>query len=192
MNLPNKISMVRIFAIPFVAFFYLADFIPNAWGKVVATILFAITALTDLLDGAIARRTNQVTDLGKFLDSIADKLLMSSALLLIVCDQTILAPYGVIMAIIIICREFIISALRQIAAVHGVVMAADMWGKVKANFQPVGIFMFMILSIHNSRAFLGSFTYAYTIICYVIMGIATLLTIISAAHYLIKNRQVLK
>lgn len=192
MNLPNKISLIRIFAIPVVAFFYLADFIPNAWGKIVALILFAVASLTDFVDGAIARKTNQVTDLGKFLDSIADKMLMSTGLLLVVCDGTIMAPYGAIVAIIIICREFIISALRQLAGIHNIVLAADMWGKVKANFQPLGIAMFMLLSVHNSRAFLGSFTNVYTIICYVIIGIATLLTIISAVHYLVKNRKVFK
>jgi len=192
MNLPNKISMSRIFIIPFVVFFYLADFIPNAWGKIIALILFAITGLTDFVDGHIARKYNMVTDLGKFLDSIADKLHMTTGLLLVVTDGTIMAPYGVIMAVIIISREFIVSALRQIAAARGKVLAADMIGKVKATFQPVGIALFMFLAINKARPFLGGATLAIEIISYVVMSIAVVMTIISGIYYLVKNREVLK
>lgn len=192
MNLPNKISMTRIIAIPFVMFFYLADFIPNAIGKIIALVLFAVIAFTDLVDGKIARSRGLVTDLGKFLDPIADKLLMTTGLLLILADGTMIAPWGVIMTIIIVAREFIVSALRQIAATKNVVLAADMLGKIKANFQPVAIAFFMLLAIHNVTPFLGSFEFAYTVICYVLMGIATLLTIISGVNYLVKNRAVFK
>lgn len=192
MNLPNKISMTRIIAIPFVMFFYLADFIPNAIGKIIALVLFAVIAFTDLVDGKIARSRGLVTDLGKFLDPIADKLLMTTGLLLILADGTMIAPWGVIMTIIIVAREFIISALRQIAATKNVVLAADMLGKIKANFQPVAIALFMLLAIHNVTPFLGSFEFAYTVICYVLMGIATILTIISGVNYLVKNRAVFK
>lgn len=192
MNVPNKISLIRIFAIPVVAFFYLADFIPGGWGKLVSMIIFSVAALTDFVDGAIARKTNQVTDLGKFLDPIADKLLMAVGLLLVLADGTMIAPWGVIMTIIILGREFIVSAFRQIAATKNYVMAADMWGKIKANFQPVAIAAFMFLAFNNVHPFMGSFTYAYSIICYVLMGIATVLTIISGVNYLVKNRNVLK
>lgn len=192
MNLPNKISMTRIIAIPFVMFFYLADFIPNAIGKIIALVLFAVIAFTDLVDGKIARSRGLVTDLGKFLDPIADKLLMTTGLLLILADGTMIAPWGVIMTIIIVAREFIVSALRQIAATKNVVLAADMLGKIKANFQPVAIALFMLLAIHNVTPFLGSFESAYTVICYVLMGIATILTIISGVNYLVKNRAVFK
>ena len=192
MNLPNKISLTRIIAIPFVMFFYLADFIPYAIGKIIALVLFSVIALTDLVDGKIARSRGLVTDLGKFLDPIADKLLMTTGLLLILADGTMIAPWGVIMAIIIVAREFIVSALRQIAATKKVVLAADMLGKIKANFQPVAIAFFMLLSVHNVTPFLGSFELAYTIICYVLMGIATILTIISGVNYLVKNRVVFK
>ncbi len=192
MNLPNKISMTRIIAIPFVMFFYLADFIPNAIGKIIALVLFSVIAFTDLVDGKIARSRGLVTDLGKFLDPIADKLLMTTGLLLILADGTMIAPWGVIMTIIIVAREFIVSALRQIAATKNVVLAADMLGKIKANFQPVAIALFMLLAIHNVTPFLGSFEFAYVIICYVLMGIATLLTIISGVNYLVKNRAVFK
>lgn len=192
MNIPNKISLSRIFVIPFVVFFYLADFIPYGIGKIVALILFAITGLTDFLDGYIARKYNLVTDLGKFLDSIADKLHMTTGLLLVVADGTILAPYGVIMAVIIIAREFIVSALRQIAGAKGKVIAADMIGKIKANFQPIGIALFMFLAINNLNNFLAGATIYIEILAYVIMGIATILTVISGIYYLVKNKEVLK
>lgn len=192
MNIPNKISLSRIFVIPFVVFFYLADFIPYGIGKIVALILFAITGLTDFLDGYIARKYNLVTDLGKFLDSIADKLHMTTGLLLVVADGTILAPYGVIMAVIIIAREFIVSALRQIAGAKGKVIAADMIGKIKANFQPIGIALFMFLAINNVNNFLAGATIYIEILAYVIMGIATILTVISGIYYLVKNKEVLK
>ncbi len=193
MNLPNKITFVRMLSIPFIAFFYLADFIPGGWGKIVALILFAITGLTDFVDGYIARKYNLVTDLGKFLDPIADKIHMCTGLLLVVADGTIMAPYGVIMAIIIIAREFIVSALRQIAGTKNVVLAADMVGKIKANFQPIGIALFMFLAINNVAPFLGATaTLIFEIIAYVVMGVATLLTVISAINYLVKNKHVLK
>jgi CDP-diacylglycerol--glycerol-3-phosphate 3-phosphatidyltransferase len=192
MNLPNKISMTRIIAIPFVMFFYLADFIPYGIGKIIGLVLFSVIALTDLLDGHIARSRGLVTDLGKFLDPIADKLLMTTGLLLVLADGTMLHPWGVIMTIIIIAREFIVSALRQIAATKKIVLAADMLGKIKANFQPVAIAFFMLLAVHNVNPFLGSFELAYTIICYVLMGIATILTIVSGVNYLVKNRAVFK
>lgn len=192
MNLPNKISLSRIIAIPFVVFFYVANFIPNGIGKIISLVLFATISLTDFLDGYIARSRGLVTDLGKLLDSIADKLLMTTGLLLILADNTMIAPWGVIMTVIIVSREFIISALRQIAATKGYVMAADMLGKIKANFQPVAIAFFMLLAVHNANPFLGNFELAYEIICYSLMGIATVLTIVSGVNYLIKNRGLFK
>ncbi|MBR2053059.1 MAG: CDP-alcohol phosphatidyltransferase family protein, partial [Clostridia bacterium] len=83
---PNQITCIRIALLPFIAFFYLADFIP--WGKFIAVVLFAVAALTDFIDGKLARKTGQVTDLGKFLDTIADKLLITVALILVVADGT--------------------------------------------------------------------------------------------------------
>ena len=100
MNLPNKLSLLRIILIPFMLFFYLATFVP--YGKIIALAIFIIAALTDMLDGKIARKYNLVTNLGKLLDPIADKLLVMSALLLVVVDYTIPHPYGVIIAITII------------------------------------------------------------------------------------------
>lgn len=191
MNLPNKITLTRMISIPFIAFFYLADFIPGGWGKITAFILFVITGVTDFLDGYIARKYNLVTDFGKFLDPIADKIHMCTGLLLVVADKTILAPYGVIMAIVIIAREFIVSALRQIAVTKNVVLAADMLGKIKANFQSIGIGVFMFLAINTNRPFLGGAAPVIAIVGYVLMGLATIFTIWSAVNYIVKNRQVL-
>ena len=96
MNLPNKLTVLRMVLIPFVMFFYLATFIPYGIGKIVALVIFIVAALTDLLDGKIARKHNLVTNLGKFLDPIADKILTASVLFMLMADGTIPAPWGVI------------------------------------------------------------------------------------------------
>ena len=141
----------------------------------------------------IARKYGLVTNLGKFLDPIADKLLTASALLLVVCDMTLPPPYGVIVAIIILGRELIISAFRQVAATKNFVMAADKWGKVKTIFQDIALPALMVLSlIYQYSWFSQTFVFVFEIICYSLIGIATLLTIISGCNYIIKNFNVLK
>lgn len=191
MNLPNKLSMLRIILIPFMLFFYLAGFVP--YGKVIAIAIFIIAALTDMLDGKIARKYNLVTNLGKLLDPIADKLLVMSALLLVVVDYTIPHPYGVIVAIIIIGRELLISAFRQIAASKNFVMAADKLGKIKTITQDLALpLLFLISFLANNVTIDANVLFIIQIIGYVLIDIATLLTIISGANYLIKNKEVLK
>ena len=191
MNLPNKITLIRIILIPIMVFLYLATFIP--YGKIIALAVFILAACTDFLDGMIARKYGLVTNLGKFLDPIADKLLTAGALLLVVCDMTIPAPYGVIIAIIILGRELIISAFRQVAATKNFVMAADKWGKIKTIFQDIALpALFLLSLIYQYSWFSQTFVFVYEIICYVLIGIATLLTIISGLNYLIKNWKVLK
>lgn len=191
MNLPNKITLIRIILIPIMVFLYLATFIP--YGKIIALAVFILAACTDFLDGMIARKYGLVTNLGKFLDPIADKLLTAGALLLVVCDMTIPAPYGVIIAIIILGRELIISAFRQVAATKNFVMAADKWGKIKTIFQDIALpALFLLSLIYQYSWFSQIFVFVYEIICYVLIGIATLLTIISGLNYLIKNWKVLK
>ena len=191
MNLPNRITLVRIFLIPIMVFLYLASFIP--YGKLIALAVFILAACTDFLDGMIARKYGLVTNLGKFLDPIADKLLTASALLLVVCDMSLPPPYGVIVAIIILGRELIISAFRQVAATKNFVMAADKWGKVKTIFQDIALPALMFLSlIYQYSWFSQTFVFVFEIICYSLIGIATLLTIISGCNYIIKNFNVLK
>ena len=191
MNLPNKISLVRIFLIPVMIFFFLADFVP--YGKIVALAIFIIACCTDFIDGMIARKYNMVTDLGKFLDPIADKILMMSALLLVVCDLVIYPPYGVLVAIIIIGRELIISAFRQVAATKNFVMSADKWGKIKTIFQDIAIAMLIFLAlIFQYNLFSEQFVYVFQVVSYCFLGIATLLTVVSGINYIVKNWKVLK
>lgn len=191
MNLPNKLSLLRIFLIPVMMFFYLADFVP--YGKIIAIAVFIIAAFTDFLDGKIARKYNLVTNLGKLLDPIADKLLVISALLLVVVDGTIPHPYGVIVAIIIIGRELLISAFRQIAASQNVVMAADMFGKIKTFIQDIALPILFLLSFLTYNVTVDATVLLIVqIVGSVAIGLATLFTILSGANYIIKNKNVLK
>lgn len=194
MNLPNKLTIFRVILIPFMMFFYLADFIPYGIGKIVALVIFIVGALTDLLDGKIARKYNLVTNFGKFLDPIADKMLTSTVFFLIVADGTIPHPWGAIMVTIIISREFIVSALRLIASSKGVVLAADMWGKVKTTVQMIAlpISLFLAFVYTSGFAFADWFVLTVEIVTYVLLALATLLTIISGVNYLVKNRNCLK
>ena len=208
MNLPNKISCVRIALIPIFIFFYMADFIP--YGKLVATLVFMIACFTDFVDGKIARSRGLVTNLGKFLDPIADKVLVMSALLLLIAypitpnvgdvvAPTIMPQYvGIIAAIVILARELIISAFRQIAATKNVVMAADIYGKVKTVFQMITLIFYFIYAfvieefyVATNQAWLTANT-VLNIVGYVLLAITVIMTIVSAWKYISNNRQVLK
>lgn len=193
MNLPNKLTVLRMILIPFVMFFYLASFIPCGIGKIVALVIFIAAALTDLLDGKIARKHNLVTNLGKFLDPIADKILTAAALFMIMADGTIPAPYGVIIVTIIIAREFMVSALRLIAASQGTVLAADIWGKAKTMVQMIAIPICMLIPFLIE---LGStpnwLILTVQIIGWTTLGVATILTVVSGVNYLVKNKQCFK
>lgn len=189
---PNQITLIRIFLVPFMIFFYLADFIP--YGKLIAVIIFAVAAITDFIDGRLARKTGQVTDLGKFLDPIADKLLVLSALVLVITNIMVITRWPIwatIIAIIILAREFMVTALRQIAASKNVIMSADIWGKYKALMQDLALLAFMLLTLFNQYPILSNEGFsAFTYICFVLIITATLLTIISGINYFIKNKSV--
>ena len=192
MNLPNKLSLTRIILIPFIVAFYLLSPI-FVWGKLIALVLFIFAVITDFLDGHIARKYNLITNLGKFLDSIADKMVTVVSFVLIVVDGSILNPYGEIALIIIVCREFIVSALRQMGAVKNVVIAADMWGKVKATFQFFTIILFMLYSFLKSVLVLPYILdLIIFIVCYAFLFVTVLSTILSGIHYLVKNKEVFK
>ena len=175
MNLPNKLTVLRVLMIPFFVVFMLMNIVPGM-DKWIALAIFVVASLTDLLDGKIARKYNLVTNFGKFMDPLADKLLVSSAMICLV-EMGRLPAWIVI---IIISREFIISGFRLIAADNGIVIAASYWGKFKTVFQMVMIIV-MIMDLGPSFAMLE------TILIYV----ALILTVVSLIDYVAKNKEVL-
>ena len=174
MNLPNKLTMFRVILIPFFVLFMLVDI--TTVDKWIALAIFIVASLTDLLDGHIARKYNLITNFGKFMDPLADKLLVCSALICLVELGRI--PSWIV--IVIIAREFIISGFRLIASDNGVVIAASYWGKFKTTFQMVMI----CLMIANMDAL--------SLLTNIIMWIALVLTVVSLLDYLIKNRDIMK
>lgn len=140
MNLPNKLTTLRVIMIPFFVFFLLWQNGENYTFRMIALALFIIASLTDLLDGKIARKYNLVTNFGKFMDPLADKLLVCSALICLI-ELNALPAW---MVIIIISREFIISGFRLIASDNGVVIAASYWGKFKTTFQMVSVVLLIL------------------------------------------------
>lgn len=195
MNLPNKITIVRILLIPMMVIaFYFDKIISNfIYAGLIAALIFLIAALTDFLDGHIARKYNLVTTIGKFLDPIADKVLVITALFLTVESGLIVAPYGAIFASIIVARELVISGYRQIAASKGVIISADKTGKIKAVFQDIAMVMFLLLKTFNvllDGILNGTLLQIYMIIAYVCLVIAVILTIWSGLEYMIKNKEI--
>ncbi len=206
MNLPNKITVCRICLIPIFIFFYLATFIP--YGKLVATIIFAIACLTDFLDGHIARKRGLVTDLGKFLDPIADKVVVMSGFILLIAspitanggqglaEPAIFPSYvGIVAVIIILAREFIVSAFRQVAATKNIVLAADIYGKVKTVFQFITLiyyFLYAFIVEEFYYAIDGTANTVISIVGYVFLAITVIMTIVSGWKYIANNKQVLK
>ena len=183
MNLPNKLTVMRMILIPFFVFFMLAPYF-EGYGNYIATAIFIIASLTDMLDGKIARKYNLVTDFGKFMDPLADKLLVCSAMICLI-EKGQLAAWIVI---IIIAREFIISGFRLVAADNGIVIAASYWGKFKTNFQMFAIILLMLNLGENFPAYAGGIHIVEQILVY----IALILTIVSLVDYLAKNIDVLK
>ena len=196
MNLPTKITVIRVFLIPIMLLFAMpapafldswggiwadAGKWINQWGLYAAAAVFVAAALTDLLDGYLARRMKVVTDMGIFLDPIADKLLVASALIALNTRQ--LADGW--MVVIIIAREFIVSGLRLVAAGKGMVVTADKIGKLKTLTQMIAIVALFIGNFPLSL--LTDFDFGYCL-----LWLATLLTIYSGFNYLRINRQVLK
>lgn len=180
MNLPNKLSTLRLILIPvFAAVFYLE--FPSHY--IVAAAVFAIAAFTDFLDGYIARKYSLVTDLGKFLDSSADKVLVLAALVLAVDAHLIPYFIGGVFTAVILAREIMVSCLRMIAAAKGVVMAADKLGKIKTFLQDIGLIV-AILSGHFGNA-------VVTWVGVGILGASVVMTIVSGIHYFIVNGAVL-
>ncbi len=175
MNLPNKLTVLRVIMVPFFVLFMLTDLGGEA-GKWIALVIFCLASLTDMLDGKIARARNLVTNFGKFMDPLADKLLVCSAMICLI-------PTGQLPAwivIVIIAREFIISGFRLVASDSGIVIAASYWGKFKTVSQ-----MLMVIVL---IADLGG---VFDMIGTALIWIALILTVVSLVDYIAKNVQVL-
>ena len=175
MNLPNKLTVLRVLLIPFFVWFALVDLVPG-YSKYIAVLIFVVASLTDLLDGKIARKYHLVTNFAKFMDPLADKLLVCAALICLSASGMVPAW----MVIIIISREFIISGFRLVASDNGVVIAASYWGKFKTTFQ---MLMIIVLLLDLGGVF--------DVIGQVLTWIALILTVVSLVDYLIKNRHVI-
>ena len=174
MNLPNKLTILRVLMIPFFVFFMLVDF--GYPGRIAALVLFCAASFTDFLDGFIARKYHLVTNFGKFMDPLADKLLVCSALICFVGNGELAAW----IVIIIMAREFIISGFRLVASDNGVVIAANMWGKLKTVSQMIMIIL-IILDLEALCVLKNIFIY-----------LALALTVISLEEYIRQNIRVLK
>ena len=173
MNLPNKLTVLRVIMVPFFVFFMLTD-VGGAANKWIALVIFAVASLTDMLDGKIARARGLVTNFGKFMDPLADKLLVSSALICMI--ELGFLPAWIV--IIIISREFIITGFRLIAAEGGLVIAASWWGKIKTVTQ----MLMIILVLLGVGGIIGN----------ILIILATVFTVISGVDYIVKNIGVLK
>ena len=174
MNTPNKLTVARMILVPFLVLFMLTDLGGEA-NRYIALAIFVVASVTDWFDGKLARKYNLVTNFGKFMDPLADKLLVCSAMICFIELEKLPAWF----VIIIIGREFIISGFRLIASDNGVVIAASYWGKFKTTFQMVSVVL-LILDI-PALAFV-------TTIC---VWIALVLTIVSLVDYIYKNHKIL-
>ena len=182
MNLPNKITLFRVFLIPVFLVFLMVPDIPN--GNWIAMGIFIVASLSDMVDGKIARKYKLVTDFGKFMDPLADKLLVCSALIALIELGKI--PAWVV--IVIIAREFIISGFRLVAADNGKVIAAGWWGKVKTFVTMVMI----CVVIGNLAEDIPSAADAIHICEQVLIYLSLFLTVMSLIDYLVKNKDVIK
>ena len=178
MNTPNKLTILRIILVPaLLAAIYL---IPEGWtASVVSAVLFILISLTDMFDGKIARRTNQITDFGKFLDPLADKILVDSVMIAFISKGYISS----IAVIIVILREFTVTSLRLIAAGNNVVIAASYFGKIKTTLQMITI---VVLMFYPEITALTSFP-----VCDILVWIMAFVTVLSGADYVIKNFNVI-
>ena len=175
MNTPNKLTVARMILVPFLVLFML-----TGWGgeanRYISLAIFVVASVTDWFDGKLARKYNLVTNFGKFMDPLADKLLVCSALICMIELDRLPAW----MVIVVIAREFIISGFRLVAADNGVVIAASYWGKFKTTFQMIAVCL-LIADVE-----------ALSLFTQIILWIAVILTVVSLIDYIIKNKDVMK
>lgn len=182
MNLPNKLTMARICLIPFFMLFIELDQVPYHF--LIAFAIFAAASLTDMIDGKIARKYNMITDFGKFMDPLADKVLVTAALIYFV--RLNLAPAWLV--ILILAREFLVTSLRLIAAGKGIVIAADKWGKYKTATTMVWICYALLLVQFLEQ--IVSMNWNWLIwIHYALMALSLGFTVISGVNYIWKNKE---
>ena len=194
MNLPNKLTMLRIILVPFYIFFLLMPSVPHHY--LIAFIIFAAASYTDHLDGKIARKYNLITDFGKFADPLADKIMILAALACFV--QTGLT--NAVVLIVIISREFMVTAMRLVASSKGKVVAANNWGKAKTVSQIVAVLLVMLLQyilelsqlslIQLSNA--ASLADIFSLVGEGALWISAALTIISGVIYIVQNFEFIK
>ena len=182
MNLPNRLTIIRICLIPFFVIFAKMDGLAM---QIVAVLIYIAACVTDAMDGRIARARNMVTDFGKFMDPIADKLLVMSALVVLTYQHRM--PDWV--CILMLAREFLVSGLRLVAVENGRVIAAGTLGKLKTVFQMISTIALMLLVDRGGAHLLGGFGYA---LANVLMYIALVLTVVSGADYIVRNRDCIR
>ena len=185
-HIPNIITIIRIALLPLVFFFYLTDFVP--YSQYIAIAIFLVAAGTDFLDGMIARKYNLVSNIGKLLDPIADKMLYYTGLFLIIVTNILPVWACVLIYMINLCRDFAIDCLRMIAATKGSVLAANVFGKIKTIIAFVAT-PWVLLQGCLPTDWTGLM--AFEIIGYVLMGLQTFFCLLSGVIYLVQNRQVL-
>ena len=196
MNLPNKLSLLRIFLIPLMLITFYVEALPVRF--IITAVIFALAAFTDFLDGYIARKYNMVTDFGKFIDPIADKILVLSAFVIMLTNPIILsgplgytfgAVIGGVGVTVIVAREMTVSVLRMIAAEKGIVLAAEKIGKVKTL---VTDFAIILLFVTAELICLGTVYVVFYYISLALYLISVILTIYSGIFYLVKNKELFK
>ena len=183
MNTANKLTLLRILLIPVFIFFALAGFIP--FNSIIAVAVFAAASITDMLDGHIARSRELITDFGKFIDPLADKMLVSAAFITFV-EQ---GYFSAVAVIVIIMREFIVTSLRLIASGSGQIIPAGSWGKIKTTVQMTAIILILLINENFLTDIIGS-GYIY-IINEVVQWIVVAATAISGIRYLWDNRKLI-
>ena len=179
MNLPNKLTLARIIAVPF----FIAAYMTGHFG--IAIVLFILASLTDMLDGQIARKYNLITNFGKIMDPLADKILVYSAFCLFVADGIVPAW----MLIVILAREFVVAGMRTVAASEGIVIAADMSGKIKTVLQMIAVPLLLLYqALEQGNIITGLVPVSY--LSKIFLWASIILTIYSGVEYIIKNKKV--
>lgn len=173
MNLPNKLTVLRMIAVPFFIACYMMNY--NLW----ALVIFILASLTDMLDGKIARKYNLVTNFGKIMDPLADKILVYSAFCMMVENKTV--PGW--MLIVILAREFIVAGMRTVAASEGIVVAAGMSGKIKTVAQMIAVPLLLMLGVFPDSIILYYLAYGF-------LWASLVMTVVSGTEYIWKNKNV--